>query len=125
MVECVVLTAPGPVWDAAVRQAEVIGRLAGTASVGLAVADEAAAELGVSRRQVYVLVGRWRAGEGVVSDLLPGPFQGPMIARYRSLTTFSGGLRPRYPAGGTKTCEKRPGGGREGPQVGWRPGGSG
>lgn len=33
-----------------------------------------------------------------------------MIARYRSPTAFSGGLRPRYPAGGTKTCEKRPGG---------------
>ena len=34
-------------------------------------ADAAAAELGISRRQVYVSLARWRAGEGVVSDLLP------------------------------------------------------
>lgn len=47
VVERGVLTAPGPAWDAAVRQAEVIGRLAGMATVGLAAADEAAAELGV------------------------------------------------------------------------------
>jgi putative transposase len=42
----------------------------------LEAADKAAAELGVSRRQVHVLVGRWRAGEGVVSDLLPGRSSG-------------------------------------------------
>ncbi len=47
------------------------GRLARGAVVGLGAADAAAAELGVSRRQVYLLLGRWRAGEGVVSDLLP------------------------------------------------------
>ncbi len=52
------------------RAAEVIGPLAGRGTVGLAQAQEAAARLGVSRRQVYVLVGRWRAGEGVISDLL-------------------------------------------------------
>jgi hypothetical protein len=34
----------------------------------------AAAQLGVSRRQVYVLLRRWRQGEGVVSDLLPRPW---------------------------------------------------
>ncbi|MDX3726608.1 helix-turn-helix domain-containing protein [Streptomyces caniscabiei] len=71
-----VLTAPDGLWDAAVRQAEVIGPLAEKDTVGLADADEAAAMLQVSRRQVYVLVGRWRAGEGVVSDgggLLPRP----------------------------------------------------
>jgi putative transposase len=71
-----VLTAPGPVWEVAVRRAEVIGRLAQQGTVGLAAADEAAVELRVSRRQVYVLVGRWRAGEGVVSDLLPGRSSG-------------------------------------------------
>ncbi|MFE9890640.1 DNA-binding domain-containing protein [Streptomyces scopuliridis] len=32
--------------------------------------------LQISRRQVYALVGRWRAGEGVVSDLLPGRSSG-------------------------------------------------
>jgi putative transposase len=76
VVERGVLTAPGPVWDAAVRRAEVIGRLAAEPTVGLAAVDLAAAELGVSRRQVYVLVARWRAGEGVVSDLLPGRSSG-------------------------------------------------
>jgi putative transposase len=49
----------------------VISRLAESTVVGHEAADVAAAELGVSRRQVYVLLGRWRAGEGVVSDLLP------------------------------------------------------
>lgn len=71
-----VLTAHDEVWDAAVRQAEVIGPLAEKARVGLADADEAAAMLGISRRQVYVLLARWRAGEGVVSDLLPGRSSG-------------------------------------------------
>ncbi|MFD7019181.1 DNA-binding domain-containing protein [Streptomyces sp. NPDC059928] len=66
------LTAPDELWDAAVRQALVIGPLAEKSRVGLADADEAAAMLGIPRRQVYALLGRWRAGEGVVSDLLPG-----------------------------------------------------
>jgi len=38
--------------------------------------DAAAAELGLSRRQVYVLLRRWREGEGVASDLLPGRSSG-------------------------------------------------
>jgi transposase InsO family protein len=71
IVERGVLTAPDEAWDVAVCQAEVIGRLAAGPRVGLAAADAAASELGISRRQVYVLLGRWRAGEGVVSDLLP------------------------------------------------------
>jgi hypothetical protein len=53
VVERGVLIAPGPVWDAAVRRAEVIGRLAAKPTVGLAAADEAADELGISRRQVH------------------------------------------------------------------------
>ncbi|MFC0429910.1 Mu transposase C-terminal domain-containing protein [Kutzneria buriramensis] len=76
VVERGVLTAPGPVWDAASRRAEVISALAEKPTVGLAAADHAAAELGISRRQVYLLVGRWRAGEGVVSDLLPAQSSG-------------------------------------------------
>ncbi|MGP3961775.1 transposase [Nonomuraea sp. 3N208] len=71
IIEQGVLTAPDEAWDVAVRQAEVIGQLAAGPRVGLAAADVAADELGISRRQVYVLLGRWRAGEGVVSDLLP------------------------------------------------------
>jgi putative transposase len=71
IIERGVLTAPDEAWDVAVRQAEVIGPLADQPRLGLAAADAAAAELGISRRQVYVLLARWRAGEGVVSDLLP------------------------------------------------------
>ncbi|HWS37889.1 MAG TPA: helix-turn-helix domain-containing protein [Actinoplanes sp.] len=67
-----VLTASSVAWDLAVRRAEVIGRLAGLDEVGHRCADEAAAEFGLSRRQVYVLLRRWRQGEGVVSDMLPG-----------------------------------------------------
>lgn len=52
------------------QAAIVIGLLAAEPRVGLAAVDAAANELGISRRQVYVLLGRWRAGEGVVSDLL-------------------------------------------------------
>jgi putative transposase len=70
------LTVPDEVWDLAVRRAEVIERLDGLREVGRGAADEAAAELGVSRRQVYVLLRRWREGEGVVSDLLPGRSSG-------------------------------------------------
>jgi putative transposase len=62
VVERGVLTAPRPVWDSGVRAAEVIGRLAEKSTVGLAGADEAAAELEISRRQVYALVGRVARG---------------------------------------------------------------
>ncbi|WRZ87900.1 helix-turn-helix domain-containing protein [Streptomyces sp. NBC_01007] len=71
-----VLTAPAEAWDTAVQQARVIGLLAGKSAVGLTEADAAAAKSGISRRQVYVLFGRWRAGGGVVSDLLPGRSSG-------------------------------------------------
>jgi putative transposase len=75
VVERGVLTAAAERWDLAVRRAGVIGQLAGQSTVGLA-AEAAAAELGVSRRRVYVLIGRWRAGEGLASDLLPGTSSG-------------------------------------------------
>jgi putative transposase len=67
-----VLTASPEVWALAVRRAEVFGQLAGGATVGHRAVDAAAAELGVSRRQVYALLARWRTGAGVVSDLIPG-----------------------------------------------------
>jgi putative transposase len=54
----------------------VVRELAGQSAIGLEAADTAAAELGVSRRQVYALVRRWREGEGLVSDLLPGTSSG-------------------------------------------------
>lgn len=65
-----VLTASAEEWSVAVRRAEVIGRLAREPQVRIAEADEAAAELGISRRQVYGLLKRWRAGSGLASDLL-------------------------------------------------------
>ncbi|HEY0616403.1 MAG TPA: DDE-type integrase/transposase/recombinase [Kribbella sp.] len=67
-----VLTASDELWDTAVRQAAVISRLAALDAAGVTAVDEAATELGLSRRQVYALLGRWRTGGGVVSDLLPG-----------------------------------------------------
>lgn len=76
VVERGLLTAGGEAWELAVRRAAVIGPLAEQETVGLAAADAAAAELGVSRRQVYELVGRWRAGEGLASDMLPGSSSG-------------------------------------------------
>jgi len=70
------LTAGAKAWELAVRRVAVIGPLAERETVGLAAADAAATELGVSRRQVYGLVGRWRAGEGLASDMLPGSSSG-------------------------------------------------
>ena len=71
-----VVTASDQLWEAAVRQAAVISRLAALDAVGVTSVDAAADELGLSRRQVYVLLRRWRAGGGVVSDLLPGRSSG-------------------------------------------------
>ena len=71
-----VLTASDEAWSVAARQAEVIGKLARAPRAGVEAADAAAAELGVSRRQVYVLLRRWRQGDGVVSDLLSGTSSG-------------------------------------------------
>lgn len=65
-----VLSVPNEVWDLAVRRARVIGPLAERDVVGRASVEAAAAELRVSARHVYVLLRRWRQGEGVVSDLI-------------------------------------------------------
>jgi putative transposase len=70
------LSVPDAVWDLAVRRAQVIGLLAQADVVGLGAVDAAAAQLGISRRKVYLLLRRWRRGEGVVSDLLPGRSDG-------------------------------------------------
>ena len=71
-----VLAVSDELWNVAVRRATVIGPLADAGAVGHAVADTAAVELGVSRRQVYLMLRRWRAGEGLVSDLIPGRSSG-------------------------------------------------
>lgn len=47
-------------WERAQLRADVIGSLAKRDRVGVAAADDAADELGISRRQVYVLLERFR-----------------------------------------------------------------
>ncbi|QSZ51414.1 hypothetical protein EU811_22085 [Arthrobacter sp. TS-15] len=63
-------------WDTAVRTAAVITPLSQRDVIGLSAAAEAAAQLGVSLRQVYVLVDRCRRGSGNATDLLPGQSDG-------------------------------------------------
>ncbi|HZG06650.1 MAG TPA: Mu transposase C-terminal domain-containing protein [Streptomyces sp.] len=70
------LDVPREVWEVAVARARVIGPLAVADRLGAAAVESAAVELGLSRRHVYALVARWRAGRGVVSDLLPGRSSG-------------------------------------------------
>lgn len=71
-----VLTASENALAVAARQAAVVGPLAALPRVGSDLIEDAARQLGISRRQVYVLIRRWRAGEGVASDLLPGRSHG-------------------------------------------------
>lgn len=54
------------------RRAEIISPLAQSETVGHEAADMAAQALGLSRRQVYVLIRRARQGSGLVTDLVPG-----------------------------------------------------
>ncbi len=63
-------------WAEARHRSAVIGPLAALGLVGHEAADAAAAELGLSRRQVYVLVKRYRQGTGLVTDLAPGRAEG-------------------------------------------------
>lgn len=70
------LTVSDGAWEHAVRGAAVIGPLAALPRLDRDRADGAAAALGVSRRQVYVLLRRWREGGGLVSDLLPAGSSG-------------------------------------------------
>jgi putative transposase len=59
-------------WERARRRAKIIGPLALAETVGHDTADAAAQALGLSRRQVYVLIRRARQGAGLVTDLAPG-----------------------------------------------------
>lgn len=70
------LTASTTMWDLGCVRASIIGPLAAQGAVGHVAADEAAATLGLSRRQVHVLLQRWRAGQGLVSDMIPGRSSG-------------------------------------------------
>lgn len=81
-VERGVLTASAGSWSVAVRRAEVIGGLASLELASAGRMDEAASALGLSRRYVYELLRRWRAGDGVASDLLPGRRGAPVGGRH-------------------------------------------
>jgi putative transposase len=61
------LSVPDEIWDLAVRRAQVIGPLAMTGVVGGSAVEAAAAEVGLSRRQVYELLRRWRQGQGAAA----------------------------------------------------------
>lgn len=63
------LTMSDEAWEQARLRARVIGGLAARDPVGLAAADRAAVELGISRRSVYMLLQRYRHGSGLVTDL--------------------------------------------------------
>lgn len=63
------LTMSDTAWEQARLRAEVIGKLAERDTVGLAAADEAAVDLGISRRRVYLLLKRYRQGSGLATDL--------------------------------------------------------
>lgn len=53
-------------------QGGITGPLAELEAVGLRAVDAAAQALGLSRRQVYVLIRRALHGNGLVTDLAPG-----------------------------------------------------
>jgi putative transposase len=76
VVERGVVSMPDEDWEEARRRAAVIGPLAARPSVSHQAADAAAGRLGLSRRQIYVLVERWRRGSGLVTDLAVGRSDG-------------------------------------------------
>ncbi|WP_420240066.1 Mu transposase C-terminal domain-containing protein (plasmid) [Telmatobacter bradus] len=71
-----VATLSAAVWNVARHRAEIIGELAALEEVGHQAADAAAQTLGLSRRQVYALLCRFRQGEGLVTDMTPGRSDG-------------------------------------------------
>lgn len=71
-----VATLPEQAWERARHRAEIIGPLAQSETVGHEAADAAAQALGLSRRQVYVLIRRARQGSGLLTDLALGQSSG-------------------------------------------------
>jgi len=67
-----VLTLSESAWAEAKRRADVIRPLAEQTTVEANAADQAARQLGISKRQVYRLVRRYRSGDSLVTDLTPG-----------------------------------------------------
>jgi len=71
-----VLTLPDAAWNLARHRREVIQPLAELAVVGRQAADSAAQALGLSRRQIYLLIRRVRQGMGLLTDLAPTQSKG-------------------------------------------------
>lgn len=64
VVEAGVLTASAEQWEQARSRFAVLAELVGRSSIGTAVVEDAAQQLGVSRRQVYEMLSRLRNGGG-------------------------------------------------------------
>src|SRR3546814_205675 len=69
-------TLPSEAWERAKLRTESIGPLAALEIVVQQAAEAAAHSLGLSRRQVYVLIRRARQGTGLVTDLAPNQSSG-------------------------------------------------
>jgi putative transposase len=70
------LTMPDVLWARTKSVSAAIAPLAGRAVVGRTAVEAAATALGISRRQVYVLIKRHRDGSGLLTDLAPGRSSG-------------------------------------------------
>lgn len=70
------LTMSDVAWDRTKLVSAVIAPLAAQEIVGSAAVDAAAQALGISRRQVYVLIKRHRGGSGLLTDLVPSRSSG-------------------------------------------------
>ncbi|OZF06092.1 transposase [Rhodococcus sp. 15-1154-1] len=70
VVEAGVLTASAEQWAQARSRFAVLVELVDRSSIGTAVVEDAAQQLGVSQRQVYEMLSRLRSGGGAVTDLL-------------------------------------------------------
>lgn len=63
-------------WQKLKHRNDVISRLAGFDVIGRTMVEEAAARLGTTTRWVYKLIHRYKAGSGLVTDLMPGNSKG-------------------------------------------------
>jgi len=70
LIEQGLLSASDSEWDCARLRMEVIEPLAQLKIVTWELADNAAGKLGLSRRQIYTLIKRYRHGQGLVTDML-------------------------------------------------------
>ncbi len=83
------LTIPDVLWERTKLISAVIALLANRAIFGRAAVDAAASSLGVSQRQVYVLINRYRDGSGLLTALAPGRPSGVSLC---SLSSCGGGF---------------------------------